>query len=476
MPTIRELRANAQKCLESARTLNEGYEKQYGKGYMKKDDLPDDVRETVNSASTKYVEARNALTKRIEEESNSFDSILGDNLNFNPAAGNPDKSAGGSGDDAVPPKTRGGRSRNRGSREENRTHYSWRSKGSRHTCSIPVGPNSQQRLDTLMFKMLPEHPMARSNFARHVQAGRDKNVLVDEIDAKGGYFTVHEKLMAGILKNVDDDVFMMRAARKLFLNDAKSISTLVRTAKASSFAFTNALTDITDMMEDSLQYGKKTWTPHQYMGSFWIHRDLIESAVISPIGLMMEEMEIDLREMFEDQFLYGTGTSNGHSAPLGVMTADSRGISTGRDISTGSTTTAFTGDSFIRAKYNQKRKYRRSSTFLLHRNTIATAATLKDTTNNYIWKASLAAGEPDTMCGLPVEESEWMSYATGASNYYGILGDFSYYWVVISKLMEMQRLDELAARYNLVEFHLRGKVDAAPALEEAFTRLQFAAA
>lgn len=471
MPTVRELRATAQTALESARALNKQYEEKYGAGYLKNEkiELPEDVRDTINSAAEKYTQARAAYQARLKDDATSFESILGENLNVGPGAGK--------GDDEVPPKSRGG-SRRRERSAERANAYIWKPKGARYSRSLEKRENSQYREDFLMYNMMKEHPLAAANMKRH----KDKSyVLTDEIDAKGGFFTVHEKLQAGILKQVDDEVFMMRKARQIILNDAKVLSTIVRTSKANSFAFTNALTDITGRLENALKYGKKTWNPHYYMGAFWIHRDLIEAAFVSPIQLMLEEMDIDLNEMLENVLLYGTGvstaTSDGviHQCPLGVMVADSRGISTSRDSTTGTTTSTFTGDAFIKAKYLLKRKYRNRADYLLHRDIIAAAAMLKDTTNNYIWKDSLKVGEPPTLSGIPVEESEWMPNTPGASNYFGILGDFNYYWVVQSKKMEMQRLDELAARQNLVEYHFRGKIDGAPALEEAFVRLQYAA-
>lgn len=475
MPTVRELRATAQKELDNARTLNEKYEKEYGKGYLKNEkvDLPEDIRENLNSSVQRYTDAKKAVKARVEADANDFDSLLGETLDI----------GGDSGARPVPSKTRTSRTKSgrRARRDEddapNRRAITWKPKGAHFTRAIGRQEHSQYREDALMAHMMPEHPLAKANLKRH----EDKNyVLTDEIDAKGGYFTVHEKLMAGILKQVDDEVFMMKKARQIILNDARVLSTIVRTSKASSFAFTNALTDITTRLENSLKYGKKTWNPHYYMGAFWIHRDLIQAAFLSPIQLMLEELRIDLDEMLENVLLYGTGMSvadNGvsHPCPLGIMVADTRGISTARDTTVGATTTTYTGDVYIKSKYLLKKKYRSRADWLLHRDHIAYAAMMKDSQNNYIWKESLAAGEPSTLSGIPVEESEWMPNTFAASNYIGILGDFSYYWVVQSKLMEMQRCDELAARQNLVEYHFRGKIDGAPALEEAFVRPQFAA-
>jgi hypothetical protein len=48
-------------------------------------------------------------------------------------------------------------------------------------------------------------------------------------------------------------------------------------------------------------------------------------------------------------------TGDGNQKPLGVFTASNDGISTGRDVSTGNTTTAITFDGLIEAKVAQGR-------------------------------------------------------------------------------------------------------------------------
>lgn len=484
MPTVRELRATAHASLTKVRTLNEEYTQKYGAGYLKNDQLPADCRQAITEASASWKRDHDALKQAENAQTSETQAILDSMNGVNLGTTTQDP----------PPRSRG-QGRNRGGRQGNRRQHrtdgrpsrrgiTWKPNGSSHARTIRYqSENHQAQHEVLMAELLPHHPDARAAAEQY----ENYNVLVDEIDAKGGFFTVSERLMAGILKNVDDDVFMMRKARQIILPDAKTLSTIIRTAKASSFAFTNSLTDITERMENALKYGKKSWSPHQIMGAFWIHRDLMENATVSPVQLMTEEMMIDYDEMLEDVLLYGSGIATSinaagqtvsHFCPIGVMypsPTGGAGITTARDITNGTTTTAFTGDTFIRAKYNLKKRYRSRAEFLLHRDVIAATATLKDTTGAYIWRQGLTGDDPDRLVGRPVEESEWMPNTPGASNYFGILGDFSWYWVVIGQRMEIMRLDEIAARQGLIEYHFRSKLDGGPAKEEAFVRLKYAA-
>jgi len=64
------------------------------------------------------------------------------------------------------------------------------------------------------------------------------------------------------------------------------------------------------------------------------------------------------------------------------------------------------------------------------------------------------------------------TWATGV--YVGIVGDFSYYWVVDNLNVQLQRLVELYAANNQTGFIMRQETDAMPVLGEAFARVKLA--
>ncbi len=73
---------------------------------------------------------------------------------------------------------------------------------------------------------------------------------------------------------------------------------------------------------------------------------------------------------------------------------------------------------------------------------------------------------------LPYFLSEYMPSVLTSGNYYGMLGDFSYYWIAESLSMQLQRLVELYAVSNQTGYISRAEVDGAPVLEDAFVRLK----
>jgi HK97 family phage major capsid protein len=132
----------------------------------------------------------------------------------------------------------------------------------------------------------------------------------------------------------------------------------------------------------------------------------------------------------------------------------------------------FTADGLIAAKYNQKVQYWPRLTWCFHRNGLQLIRQLKDANGQYLWVPGGFGGEADKMLDIDVAMSEYApnTYTTG--QYAGILGDFSFYWIVDSETMTIQRLNELYAASNQTGFIARLELDGMPVLAEAFSRLK----
>ena len=167
-------------------------------------------------------------------------------------------------------------------------------------------------------------------------------------------------------------------------------------------------------------------------------------------------------------------TGNGAQQPLGLFTASAQGITTGRDISTDNTTTSITMDGLLNAFYNVKSQYQNSGSWIFHRDAIKQIAKLKDGEGQYIWKASVVEGRPDTIQGRGVISSENAPNTFTTGQYVGMFGDYSNYWVAEAMNLQIQRLGELYAETNQTGFIGRQSVDGMPVLEEAFSRIKLA--
>ena len=100
---------------------------------------------------------------------------------------------------------------------------------------------------------------------------------------------------------------------------------------------------------------------------------------------------------------------------------------------------------------------------------------LKDLQGNYIWKESLRDGEPDTLCKLPVIESEYAPNDISTKKYVAAVFNPKAYWFAFWKGVEIQVLnDSKFALRNRVGVLAHTLADGAPADPNAFARLVMA--
>ena len=300
-----------------------------------------------------------------------------------------------------------------------------------------------------------------------------KNALQSDNDTQAGFLLVSEQLAAGILKEVDDLLFIRQNATVHTVTEAGTLGIRKRTARAATFGWSSELAVSAE--DSTLAYGKKVLEPTHLTGLIKVSMDLLrrstdaESEVIS-------EMGIDAAEAMEDAFLTGSGANQ----PLGLFTASADGISTSRDVSTGNTTTAITADGLYENKYSLKAQYRMptgsrsGARWLFHRSAVKMIAKLMDNNNHYLWQPALTEGQPDLLLGLPLDESERAPSTFTTGQYVGLVGNYRYYEIADALDIEIQRLVELYAATNQVGFIGRLKCDGLPTLEEAFSRVTLA--
>lgn len=304
-----------------------------------------------------------------------------------------------------------------------------------------------------------------ANFRHWIATGENRGLFTGS-DADGGYTTVPETLVATFLKNVDDATFLNQLTTTLPPTNAQSYGIRRRTAKAATWARGQELT--TPTADTSMKFGKKLLTPHHATGLAKVSKDLLRISDMNIEGFVMDELALDLAEMLEVEFMTGTGANS----MLGIFTASSDGISTSRDVSTGNSTTAISADGLINALYTLKAQYMARATWMFHRDAVKQIRKLKDGEGQYLWRAGISEGEPNTILGRPFVMSEWAPNTFTTGQYVGIVGDFSYFWQGYSLQMDMQRLNELYAGTNEVGFIGRVKQDGMPVLEEAFVRVK----
>jgi HK97 family phage major capsid protein len=311
-------------------------------------------------------------------------------------------------------------------------------------------------------------------FRRWLTAG-DKGMSAElralqvDSDILGGYLMAPQQFVAEVIQTVTDAVFARQYARVFPLSEAVSLGAPKLTTRPSAALWTSELTQTTD--DTAARFGKRELFPHFLTKEIKVSRPLLEKAAVNMESWISGEFARIFAETEENAFLNGSGANQ----PLGVFTASTDGVSTGRDFSTGNSTTAISADGLIGCYYSMKQQHRRSSRWLFNRVAVRQIRQLKDGDGQYIWLPGIRSGEDDTILGRPVDESEFAPSTFTAGLYVGLLANWQAgYWIADVAQMGLQRLDELYARTNEIGFIGRRWVDGAPVLEEAFARVTLA--
>lgn len=285
-------------------------------------------------------------------------------------------------------------------------------------------------------------------------------------DSKGGVFILPEVFSTELIKNVDDSVQVQGLSRVILQpRGALSYAFRMRKTKANTFAWTgDPQANQQGKHDTSLSYGKRVMTPHPIQGSCIIARDLMQNWPQAE-EMVHQELKIDLGEKLERAYLTGSGNMQ----PLGLLTTHVDGISAARNVTTVGVAAAGYDD-WVKQKYSLKPQYRSQASWMIHRLVLQDLALLKDSLGRPLWQPSLVVGQPDTILGLPVAESEFMPSTKASGSFFSILGAWQYYYILFDMGMSMQRLDEMGAFTREFIYLFFMQIDAQPMLEEAFSR------
>jgi HK97 family phage major capsid protein len=306
------------------------------------------------------------------------------------------------------------------------------------------------------------------DFRNFLVRGERRDLSADTA-SEGGNIVAPQQFVAEVLKKMDDLVFMRELATKYTLNSFANLGVPTITADPADADWTTEVAAVSN--DTAMVFGKRTMAPNMLTKGIKVSIKLLEVATLPAEQIVADRLAYKFAIAQEKAFLTGSGSGQ----PLGVFTASASGISTGRDVSTGNTSTAFTFDGLTEAQMSTKQQYRANGSWLLHRDAVKMARKIKtgisgDTT--YIWQPSTQLGQPDTLLGRPVFESEYVPNTFTSGLYVGLFGDFSKYWIVDQLPYTVQRLVELYAGTNQVGFIGRMSSDGAPVDELAFARVK----
>jgi HK97 family phage major capsid protein len=294
----------------------------------------------------------------------------------------------------------------------------------------------------------------------------EHRALQSDVDSTGGFLVAPQQFVNDIILFVKNRVYLRQLGTVYAIDKAESLGIPSLDADPSDSTWTAEIE--TGSEDSSMKVGKRELRPHPLAKLIRVSRTLLERATIGAEGLVRDRLGYKFAVTEEEAFMTGSGSNE----PLGVFTASSNGIPTTQDY-TCSATTYFTADDLIGCKYSLKQQYMESpnTRWIFHRQAVRMIRQLKDGTGQYLWRAGLGSDKGDTILEIPFIMSEYAPSTFTASQYVGLLGDMSFYWIADALDYRLQRLDELYAATNQVGFIGRKETDAMPVLAEAFARL-----
>uniref|UniRef100_A0A6M3IHI0 Putative capsid protein n=1 Tax=viral metagenome TaxID=1070528 RepID=A0A6M3IHI0_9ZZZZ len=285
----------------------------------------------------------------------------------------------------------------------------------------------------------------------------------------GGFLVAPEDFIASLIKSLDNRVFIRGLATKYTVAKAESLGVPVLDNDPDDFDWTSEIK--TGSEDSSMSFEKRDLFPHPLAKRIKISEKLVRVSLIPIDALVRERLSYKLGVTQEKAFF----TGNGANKPLGIFTASASGISTDRDVSDGNTVSAITADNLINVKYSMESQYRMGCQWIFHRDLIKMIRKLKvPGTGDYIWKPGISADKSDTILDFPVNESEYAPNTLSTGKYVGILGDFSWYWIVDALSMQVKVLNELYAETAQIGYIGRLETDGMPVHEKAFARVTLA--
>lgn len=281
----------------------------------------------------------------------------------------------------------------------------------------------------------------------------------------GGYLVQEEQFVSELIEAVRNQVFMRQFATVRSVTNARSLGVPTLETLPDDANWTSELAIGNE--DSSMAFGKRELWPRPLAKYIKISKDLLRFSPNAE-GIVRDALAYKFGVAMESAYLTGSGANE----PLGVFTASTQGISTGRDVSTGNSSTSIQWDGLFEAKYSIKGQYWPRLRWVFHRDAVKQIAKLKDGDGQYVWEPSVQAGQPDRILSFPVTVSEYAPNTFTTQLYVGILGDFSNYWIADAMDLELQRLIELYAGTNQIAYVGRLQTDGMPVLEEAFARVK----
>ena len=310
-------------------------------------------------------------------------------------------------------------------------------------------------------------PTLAGGFSARTQTAADGPMQTD-VDGAGGYL-IPDRVSDELVQEADRAMIGMQMVRSQTLGFGEGIS----------YPYTK------ERLGRAQRAGETGGTPPQGrpdIQTIDLRPTLIWYKTRATIQMLMSQ-HFDTENYLKEELLYtlmyrceeDIWTGKGGINSLGMLTPSDAGISTDRDRNTGKANgIAFSG--IYDAHYKDLRPpYWMDAKHYFHPANVGELRKLTDMDGQFLWQPSVQMGAPDRLDGIPVEFSEFIPSALTDGTYIGLLGDVKYYRRAEYPSIAIQRLVEVGAEENEIQFIGRKWDDGGIVLEEAFVRFKVGA-
>lgn len=310
----------------------------------------------------------------------------------------------------------------------------------------------------------------RKAFLQYIRKGDDSALQIEQkalsvgSDPDGGYLVT--PTMSAKMTEIIRETSPMRqiAAVQTISTDSLDVMDDVNEAAAGWTGETATVSET-----NTPQLGKRNIPVHEVYAQPKATQKLIDDSAIDIEGWLSGKISDIFARKQNTAFVSGTGFNQ----PRGFLTY-AAGTSWGQieQVNSGSSG-AVTGDGLITLFYSLKSDYARNATFLMNRLVVAAVRKLKDTTNQYLWQPGLAAGQPDTLLGVPAFMASDMPTAAADSLSVAV-GDFRRAYQIVDRI-GIRTLRDPFTEKPFVKFYATTRVGGDVVNFEAIKLLKLAA-
>ncbi len=301
----------------------------------------------------------------------------------------------------------------------------------------------------------------------------EKKAMSVSTDPSGGY-TVHAEIEQGIDRVMADFGAMRSICTVMPISTAEYKRYVSQGGAASGWVGekeTRSETG-TPSLEELVFNAKELYAEPQTTQA------LLDDSIIDISAWLADEAGVEFAEQEGDKFLLGDGLKQ----PQGLLTYPTvinSSYTWGKvgHVKSGASG-AFKddpdgGDALVDLVHSLKRGYRANASFLMNDLTLAQARKLKDSNGQYIWRAGLEAGAPETLLGKPIEVDDFMP-DTAANSLSIAFGDFKRAYRIVDRAGIRVLRDDLTKK-GFVKFYTTKRVGGGINHFEAVKFMKFAA-